>query len=680
MPDNASGQNISAGAANYKFRLIRYTLMAIIMVLSIFIPLNLFVFKLYTVAAIDAVALALTLAVLLDCIYTRNLKRSAVLAAMLITLVAVAVFIVMKGQFSTGTWLLFPPLYYFFLFGKRLGFRLTVLYASSIAAIVYFHASAWPALAEHDGAAISTLFVTSLSFWWLTYFYEHVRESALNEVGDAKTAADVANRAKSEFLANMSHEIRTPLNSIIGMTRLALTHTADEKMRDYLGKIELSGEHLLGVIDDILDYSKIEANKVQIEKVDFDIRQVIDALSTLVLWKAAEKGIGLHFDIQKDIPPYLRGDPLRLKMILLNYLNNAIKFTERGEIVVRARLLQDDTRSARLRFEVRDTGVGIPRENQSALFQPFWQADTSISRRYGGSGLGLFICRRLAEFMGGEVGVESEAGAGSMFWLNIEFEKGEGSLAGVEPFSQVRPLTADFAGLMGARVLVAEDHSFNTQVVTELLESAGVVVCVANNGAEALDLLRNDVFDAVLMDMQMPVMDGLEATRRIRTELGLVHLPVIAMTANTSNADRELSLAAGMNDHIGKPFQPELLFSTLAKWVQMSGSPMSGKLVDGLEQELRPLWNRFLASAAEDVCKIEHALEAGDISEVGRLGHYAKSPAGLMGAIEYYTLCEQLEKFKHDGDLERVASVVADLRRCFQNMRKRKFFEERDAS
>ncbi|MBI5005818.1 MAG: response regulator [Nitrosomonadales bacterium] len=675
MPESDRGQSTIAGAASYKFRLIRYTLMAIIMVLCIFIPLNLFAFKLYTVAAIDTAALVLTLAVLLDCLYARNLKRSAVLAVTLITLVAVAVFIVMKGQFSTGTWLLFPPLYYFFLFGKRPGFRLTALYAAALGAFVYFHARDWPALAEHDGATISTLFVTGLSFWWLTYFYEEVRESALNEVGDAKTAAEMADRAKSEFLANMSHEIRTPLNSIIGMTYLSLQHTADEKMRDYLGKIEQSGEHLLGVIDDILDYSKIEAGKVQLEQVDFDIRQINAALSHLVSWKAAEKGLSLRFEIAAGMPHWLRGDPLRLKQILLNYLNNAIKFTEQGEIVMRGRVLRQDADSVLLRFEVSDTGIGIPHESQRTLFQPFWQADSSISRKYGGSGLGLVICHRLAGLMAGEVGVESEAGKGSTFWLNVSFEKGDGALSAAADLQRASLLPPDWASFKGVRVLVAEDHSFNTQVVRELLENAGVFVCVANNGEEAIDLLHKEFFDAVLMDLQMPVMDGLEATRRIRNDLGLKYLPIIAMTANASSADRELCMAAGMNDHIGKPFRPEALFSTLGKWLR-SAAPTARGAEEAKPFPVQALWRRFLAAAEDDIARIEHALHRGDIAEVGRLGHYAKSPAGLMGATEYYALCEQLELLGGEGHQAQAAAIVSELRGCLQRFDRQAFSGE----
>jgi len=387
----------------------------------------------------------------------------------------------------------------------------------------------------------------------------------------ARDEAEAALRFKSSFLANMSHEIRTPLNTIIGMTQLALRNEPDQKQCDYLNKISASGEHLLGVIDDILDFSKIEAGKLILENSNFDLDQIRQTLVNLVAWKAADKRLAVVFDFAPDIPPRLCGDALRLNQILINYINNAIKFTEQGEIVVRARKLHEQEDSVLLRFEVRDTGIGISDEQKKTLFQPFQQADTSTSRRYGGTGLGLVISKRLAGLFGGEVGVDSEPGRGSCFWLTARLGKAElppaAAPGGGDHAHQVTGNHA-VAALQGARILLAEDHPFNQQVAIEFLESAGATVCSANNGEEALDLLRKGEFDCVLMDAQMPVMDGLEATRMIRADAILRHLPVIAMTANASGEERDRCLAAGMDDFISKPFKPANLYTTLAQWVR----------------------------------------------------------------------------------------------------------------
>lgn len=411
------------------------------------------------------------------------------------------------------------------------------------------------------GIFLFSSMLTLLFIVWLSELTASNNEARLEE----------ASHAKSNFLSHMSHEIRTPMNTIIGMTQLALMHEQDKKQCDYLNKISLSGEHLLGVIDDILDFSKIEAGKIALENVDFDINKVKQTLTNLIAWKATEKNLKLTFEFDPAISQNLYGDPLRLDQILLNYTNNAIKFTQQGEIIVRAIKLEENENSTLLRFEVQDSGIGISEEQQSKLFQDFQQADSSISRNYGGSGLGLVISKQLAHLMGGEVGVASKPGRGSTFWFTARLGKGAPSSLPVE--SEVKSGRASVMGkLKGARILLVEDHPFNQLVAKEFLEDAEAMVCLANNGEEAIELLHKKHYDCVLMDAQMPIMDGFEATRRIRASVALAKIPVIAMTANALGEDRERCLAAGMNDFISKPFKPDSFYTVLAEWLPERGA------------------------------------------------------------------------------------------------------------
>jgi len=378
--------------------------------------------------------------------------------------------------------------------------------------------------------------------------------------------SEQASQAKSAFLANMSHELRTPMNAIMGMSGLARRKATDPVLIDQLGKIGDASQHLLSVINDILDLSKIEAGKLEIEEAAVRIESILANVGDMLGERARAKGLELVADA-RPLPPNLRGDPTRLQQALLNYATNAVKFTERGRIVLRVAPGEESESFVLLRFEVQDTGMGIAPDVQPRLFASFEQADSSISRLHGGTGLGLAITRKLAQLMGGDAGVHSVLGEGSTFWFTARLAKGA---AGVEAGPASAAVTYESVlarDYPGRRVLVVEDEPVNRELAAALLEEAGLIVDLAEDGLEAVDRIARNRYDLVFMDMQMPRLDGLDATRRIRESTPARALPIIAMTANAYAEDRARCLAAGMDDFITKPIEPEILFGVCVKWL-----------------------------------------------------------------------------------------------------------------
>lgn len=650
----------------------------------------------HLITAIGALIVFISTPLLLYVSRTQKYQALPILALICLLLMLFMTYILFEPISSEkNVWVSLYAVFFYFLAGKRVGTLLSavamlLLAVHFLSPFMQLHQSGYEyKMGETMGAF---LLAAAISF-----ANEHIRSRHESELKKLATQAEAASRAKSEFLSNMSHEIRTPMNSVLGMAFLALKSVEDPKQRDYLEKIRLSGEQMLSIIDDILDFSKIEAGKMCLDLEDFNLESLLNNLGSLLDWRTSAKGLGLRLEIDPNIPPCLNGDPSHLNQVLLNLMNNAIKFTERGEVVVRARLLDSLDNIQRIRIEVQDTGIGINEEQQASLFQPFYQVDSAATRKIGGTGLGLAISKRLVELMGGTIGVESKLGQGSTFWLIIPMRISEVSSADRVNLTCDVAMQDRVAAIRGARILIVENNEINQQVAREILERAGANVCIAGNGQQALDILNKESFDCVLMDVQMPVMDGLEATRLIRANQKLAGTTIIALTASASREDREQCMAAGMDDFISKPIRQDILYSVLAR--HLAGKPLTGnafaaninaalpeendlsdptaifdwvrmtKLFGDEKEKLEQFLQSVLDSMQTSLRELDNALQKNDTQALLVLVHDMKAATSLVYANRFLELCIRLEdvaKKKMDASQER--EIVGQLNAVLTHM------------
>jgi PAS domain S-box-containing protein len=504
---------------------------------------------------------------------------------------------------------------------------------------------------------------------------------------NAKSVAEKANQLKSEFLANMSHEVRTPLNGVVGMVDLLRATSLTPEQASYVATLLEATQALRVIVDDVLDFSKIEAGQLKLENVDLDLLGLAGGAIDMFRHAAVQNDTELCLVVPEEHAPRLLGDPNRIRQVLINLLNNAVKFTRNGGIVVRVRLV-DGGATVSARIEIADTGVGISPEAQSVIFQPFAQADGSITRRFGGTGLGLSICRKLIDLMGGDIGFESQVGLGSTFWFELTLGKAQGASPRQDPAESSRLPRNDTRW----KILVAEDNAINQKVVSAMLQGLGCSIDVAHDGREALELWQRGSYDLILMDCQMPIMSGFEAASAIRKQEGVgpARIPIVAMTAQAYAQDRERCTRAGMDDHLAKPLTKSELESTIAKWLRLgSMTPLSpaphppeamtldlamlerleSDLGDGGKQLLTGLIEAFFVDCPEALERLDEHVEAARWERVAFEAHRLRSSTANLAAANLSLLCEGLEESGQRSEASLAAELMARLHEEFPRAR-----------